>query len=417
MNVGNEFVGDGGLRHLKTAVGKPVAGEQFFNRTHELADFIEILDEGDNISLIAPRRVGKSSLLREASRRIEDRYLCLHLDVEACRVPADFFAGLARVASEHGAAAGRLRGVFDQFVQGVDALRSEHLGLEIARVFSTGWQERGDRVFQRLSQLERPVVLFLDEVPIFIHRLLTDENRCLQPAGVQRADDFLSWLRAVTLRHSDKLRVVVTGSIGLGPVLQRVGLSATINAFRSMELRPWDEATTCECLRALARNYGLVFESEAEHKIFELLGAGIPHHVQMFFDHVRQHLKRQRVNAVFPGDVETVYEQRMLSSRGHPELSHYEERLKLVLDPQELPMAMDLLTEAALGSLDMATAERLAQEYEQVGDLGNILGILVHDGYLQREGKVYVFESRLVRDWWRHRHEATYKPLPPREAP
>ena len=62
MNVGNDSVGDGTLRHLKTSVGKPVAGEQFFNRTHELADFIEILDDGDNISLIAPRRVGKQAL-------------------------------------------------------------------------------------------------------------------------------------------------------------------------------------------------------------------------------------------------------------------------------------------------------------------------------------------------------------------
>ena len=92
-------------------------------------------------------------------------------------------------------------------------------------------------------------------------------------------------------------------------------------------------------------------------------------------------------------------------------------RLKLALDPQQLPMAMDLLTAAALASLDMPTAERLAQEYEQAADLTNILGILVHDGYLQLAGQVYIFESKLVRDWWRHRHAATYKPPRTREAP
>jgi hypothetical protein len=421
MAVGNETVGDGSLRRLKTAVGKPVAGDQFFDRVDEIAHFIEILDEGDNISLIAPRRVGKSSLMREVSRRIDERYLCLHLDLEACRAPADFFAGLARVTSEHVSPSGRLRTIFDHLVQGVDEMRSEHLALEVAKLFSTGWRERGDRLFHRLSEMDRPVVLFLDEVPIFVHRLLTDETRHIQGAGVQRADDFLSWLRAVALRHGDRLRIVVAGSIGLAPVLHRAGLSATINAYRSFELRPWDEATTCECLQALARNYGLSFESGAENAVYKLLGAGIPHHVQMFFDHLRQHLKRKRVNAAFPGDVEHVYGDRMLSSRGHPDLSHYEERLNLVLDPGHLPMAMDLLTEAALGGLSRTTAERVTQEHgpdglEDFGDLDNILDILVHDGYLRRDGDLFAFESNLVRDWWKNRHASTYRRLASRGA-
>lgn len=412
MTVGNDSVGVASTRLLKTAVGKPVAGEQFFDRVEDVAHFIEVLDDGDNISLLAPRRVGKTSLMREVSRRIEDRYLCLHLDVEDCRVPADFFADLARVASEHVSLRGRVRALFDNLVQGADDARPEHISLEIAKMFSTSWRERGDRLFKRLSELERPVVLFLDEVPIFVLRLLTDENRHIHPRGVQGAEDFLSWLRAVALRHSERLRFVVAGSIGLAPVLRRARLSATMNAFRSVELHPWGRSTTLECLHALARNYGLTFESDADEAVYALLGAGIPHHVQMFFDHVRQHLKRQHATAVFPEDVELVYRERMLSSRTHNDLAHYEERLQLVLDPVNLPLAMDLLTEAALGQLTRVSAEALAREHvDRQEALGEILDILVHDGYLRSEGDVFAFESKLVQEWWKNRHAASFTPL------
>jgi uncharacterized protein len=399
-------------QRIKNSVGRPVEGEHFFNRTDELAQFIEILDEGDNISLIAPRRVGKTSLMREVSRRVQERYLCLHLDLEACRTPADFFGGFAREAAGHVSTGGRLRDLFDGLLHGVQELRAENFSLEVQRLFSTGWQDRGDRLFQRLGERETPTVLFLDEVPIFIHRLLTDERRCIHPAGVQRADEFLSWLRAVTQRYHDRLRVVVTGSIGLAPVLRRARLSATMNAYRSVELRPWDTSIARACLQALARQYGLTYESSADLRMIELLGAGIPHHVQMFFDHLRQHLRRQHAHAAFPADVERVYHERMLSSKGHPELSHYEERLGLVLDPEHLPLAMDLLTEAALERLTPRAAEQIVHHHiDQLERLGDILDILVHDGYLRQDVDGFTFESRLVRDWWKHRHAATYRPL------
>lgn len=409
--LANMSVSNGGVGQLKISVGKPVEGERFFNRTGELAQFIEILDEGDNVSLIAPRRVGKTSLMREASRQIHERYLCLHIDLEACRTPADFFATFAAKAAEHMTSGGRLRNLFAGLVAGAQELHAENISLEVQKLFGTSWQDRGDRLFARLAALDRPVVLFLDEVPIFVHRLLTDEHRRIQPQGIQRADDFLSWLRAVTQRHVDTLRVVVTGSIGLAPVLHRAGLSATLNAFRSMELQPWDADTTRRCLNALANEYKLTYASDADCRMVELLGAGIPHHVQMFFDQLRQHLRKQKLVAAFPGDVEQVYRDRMLSSRGHPELSHYEERLGLVLDPDHLPLAVDLLTEAACASLTIDAAGVLARDHgTDPAGLPALLDILVHDGYLDRDGDSFTFESRLVRDWWKRRHGANYRP-------
>ena len=105
----------------------------------------------------------------------------------------------------------------------------------------------------------------------------------ITPERRQQADLFLSWLRENSIRHQGKIRIVLSGSIGLEPVLRQGRLSATLNNFEPFELKPWDEDTACGCLEALAASYELEFEPGVPGEMVEMLGCCIPHHVQMFF--------------------------------------------------------------------------------------------------------------------------------------
>jgi uncharacterized protein len=121
--------------------------------------------------------------------------------------------------------------------------------------------------------------------------------------------------------------------------------------------------------------------------------------------------------------VDRVFRTSMLSARGHAELSHLEERLAMVLGPDDLPLAIDMLTEAAVtDALTFDAAIVLAEDDSPVDEavtarsaaravkdrVRAILEIFEHDGYLEREGDGYVFVSRLVRAWWRARFELGY---------
>src|SRR5690348_1290926 len=76
------------MRTLKRAVGNSVTGARFWDREEDLPRLIELLDEGAHVLLIAPRRVGKTSLMREVACRICDRYVCLHIDLQKAHSPA-----------------------------------------------------------------------------------------------------------------------------------------------------------------------------------------------------------------------------------------------------------------------------------------------------------------------------------------
>jgi len=401
-------------------------GNRFWNRRKEIDALTDLLDEGANVSIIAPRRIGKTSLMREVGRRIEDRFHCLFIDLQKSHSPADVVAEFGMSTRPFLGLWDRtrevFRGLFGAMKANIDSLGIHELSIKLKDDLSVGWREKGESLFQALSSSEKPVVAFLDEVPILIIRLLMGYDFKVTAERRQTADELLSWLRAMASEHKGKIRLVLTGSVGLEPVLRRAGLSATIADFTPFELHPWDLETAKGCLEALAETYNVQFAEGVIEEMVERLGCSIPHHVQMFFNHAYEDCRRRGKMSCLREDMSRIYETRMLSNRGHAELSHYEERLKVVLGPDMFPLALDLLTEVAVtGKLTEETAGILCGEYEFKGctqqeALREILGIFEHDGYLRLSKGNYVFLSTLLRDWWKARFAFGYIPVVGRDG-
>lgn len=400
---------------LTREVGNWVDGDRFWDRVHEVETFIEWLDHGAHILLIAPRRTGKTSLMREVSRRIADRYICVHADLEHCRTIADAIVELSVATRSHRAVWSKVRDLFGRLLGNADEIKLDEVVVNLRAGLGADWQPTGERYFAELAAAERPVALFIDELPILVNRLLRSER---PGDGRMAVDVFMSWLRSIAQKHRGRIRLVVSGSIGLGPVLQSANLSATINHFTRFHLEPWSEAIARGCLQALANRYGVEWDDAVTARMTEHLGWCIPHHVQTYFSHTYDDARRRGDMTVTTADVDRVYRERMLSSRGHAELSHYEERLKLVLGDGVLPIAIDLLTEAAVaGELTPEATAAIVDEHrpddapaERRHLIRRLLDLLQHDGYLAESPSGFAFRSKLLRDWWEKRFGFGYTP-------
>lgn len=408
---------------LKLGHGSPVTGDHFWDREAELNELARYLDDGAHLSLLAPRRTGKSSLMIEASRRISDRFLCLYVDFQQSRSAADAVTELSAATRPIESLWRKTMTIFSSLfhsaANSIESLQIEELKVTLRSGLTGGdWQPKGDLLFRILAEADKPVVLFLDEVPVLVNRLLKGDDYRITPERRRQADEFLSWLRANSLRHRGKVRLVIAGSIGLEPVLHQAGLSATMNHLTPFELHPWDRETAIGCLAALSAEYRLVLKLEAVEEMLDRLGLFIPQHVEMYFDHLLRHCHKRHLNEVTRETAIEVYEHSMLNIRGHVELSHLEERLKSVLGPDLQPLALSLLTEAAVvGRLTPESSKFLARDHLPDSDrpedaLREILEILEHDGYL-RPGpeRSYVFQSKLICDWWKRRFGHTYTPV------
>jgi len=385
-----------------------VSGADFFNRDAELARLEQLLLMGEHVSLSAQRRTGKTSLLRHTATRLGGRLTCLYIDLQHARTAEQAIVAIALATCAHQKLWTRVRGSFTNVLGDIAELNLAGLNLKLASGVAGDWVTKGTAILADLAAADPPVVLMIDELPQLLVRQLK--------AGGGRADIFLSWLRRCVLEHQGRLRVVVTGSIGLAPIAHRAGLSATLNHYRPLALPQWPPHTSLAFLDVLARNYGLNWGKDAADEVVAQLGSGIPYHFQLLFSQIEEDARRRRSGNVSKHDVQRVYTTRMLSTHGHTELADMEERLGLAVAKGHHALTLDLLTEAAVVRfLTRSAALKLAldsgmERREAVSVLRDVLGILEHDGYLEPISSGHRFSSKLLRDWWHARFSAYYTP-------
>ena len=409
---------------LTRTVGNWVDGERFFDRESDLAALRQNVDDGTHTLLTGQRRMGKTSLVRELLRRLDGSpgMGTAFVDLEDAKNPADEIVEISLKSRHLRSLRHRAREVPSEVLRRLKnfqfGAQFEEMRFQLrAEIHSGNWRRKGDRLLRDLARDSGLVVLAIDELPVLVSRILKGRDYRMLPENVAAADEFLSWLRRSAQAHRGQICLIVSGSVGIAPILRQAGLSATMNVFSAYRLQPWSESTASDCLGALAATYGVDLPAAVNQAVCRRLRCCIPHHVQQFFDARYRHLKvARRLDATLE-DAEAAYRDDMLAARGQIDMDHYEERLKLVLGPDGYKVALELLARAAMeGALEPASIS----DYEAILNVSQdggaasipfVLDVLVQDGYFVRKGDGYRFASGLLEDWQRVRRGLSVAPL------
>ena len=412
---------------MRKAGGNWVDGDRFFDRETEVEALTERIRDGAHTLLTAQRRMGKTSLVRETLRRMREagEITPLFVDLEDARDPQDAIAAIAAQTTTAQHLWHRIKRGFANLQQVGDYVEEVGIGEVTAKlrggIDHDTWKQKANAVFAAFDGHEKPVALAIDELSILINRVLKGHDYLLTPERRQAADEFLSWLRRIAQEHRN-VRLVLSGSISLEPILRQAGLSAHANVFSRLDLEPWSEVTASACLAELAAGYSIDIPADVRSAMCKMLRCCVPHHVQQFFDCLHEDLRRRRSCSATVADAERVYFADMLGIRGQIDLEHYETRLRMVLGSRAYLTATELLTEAAVS--DGVLTERSIAQYDAYTRLlddddrvaiDDVLRLLEHDGYLVSRHDGFRFASRLIEDWWRARYGRNFTRFGDRE--
>ena len=404
---------------MKSSTGRWVSGDDFFDREPELRLLESRVRDGNHVLLTGQRRMGKTSIARELGRRLETQgWVFLFTDVEGATSEKDVIAGLAKAVQPVRPILSRFTGTMRRWlgeqVEKVDEISASDFRVKFRAGLRAGnWRYRGEQLIHACTAHDQPVLLVVDELPIFLTKMLRNDN------GARRVDDFLSWLRGMLQGLGGSSPVlIVSGSIGLAPLVRRLGIPDRINHLHPFRLGPWSREISVDCFGRLAVDNGLQIEHGVADAVYEALGTGIPHYVQSFFAHLQEFAAMRNRDLVTVEDVGEIYRSELLGPSEDNDLVHYQTRLKEGLDDERsYTIAMEILAEAATQDAFTPEARRcLARLYSPVGDdvpdrISEVLGVLVHDGYLETGENGHRFPFRLLKDWWSARFRDHHIPL------
>ena len=404
---------------MRSSTGRWVSGDDFFDREQELRVLESRVRDCNHVLLSGQRRMGKTSVLRELGRRLEDQgWDFLFIDIEGATCPEDVIADLAEAAHPIRPISSRFVTTMGRWVkENVEevgaGISAQDFRVKIRAGLNAGtWRRHGEQLIRECSTHDKPILLVIDELPIFLKRLLREDG------GEGRVEEFLSWLRGTFQKlEGDSSVLIVSGSIGLTPLVHRLGIPDRINHLDPFSLRPWSLETSVECFERLAESHGLPIDDGVANAVYEALGIGIPYHVQCFFARLQESAMMKKRDRVTKADVAEVYCE-LLGPSGQNDLAHYATRLEEGLDDEiSYSIAMKILIEAATQGVFTANARRsLEGLYSAVIDdssrrITETLDVLVHDGYLEAGGDGHRFPSRLLKDWWSARFREHHTPL------
>lgn len=397
---------------MNNMVGPPVSGDDFYNRESEIASLTEMI-ETDHILLLAPRRVGKTSLMRKLAERAGDAKTFVPVfmiaggegDTEATFVERLYRSvGLTRDGK---AVLKQLRkGRWGSAFDALKDLKSFSIGgvlsVELGERREASWKAAGDALVDALAATSRRWLLQVDELPLFILNLLRNDN------GHSRTRAFLEWFRNARQMadgQGHNLRWMMAGSIGLDTVTERLALGPTINDLRPQGLGPFSRETADAFLETLGLCYDIPLNAAVRQEGLDRVGWLIPYHLQVVFSElrnwVREHRREPDAHAV--GQVfETLmsptrsayfdaWDQRLGEELGRP-VAEVARRVLLACarDPRGASRAV----------LDQTVMGLLPQSSDRADTVRWLVHVLSNDGYLVKEQGRFAFRSPLLRRYW-----------------
>jgi uncharacterized protein len=407
---------------MDNVAGTPVEGENFHARAEDVARLLSIL-ENDDILLLGPRRIGKTSIARAVMAALRNTgWHTLEINVASCQDEREFLEKLeSKLTPVMASMPDKARAVIKdgwtamtQRIQKFKIMVSGAAGIDISLGTNApeDWTKLGSDCLSLIAKVEGRWLIYVDELPIMLFNIMRSDK----VNGVQRVRRFLDWFRNDVRALPDvrSIRWLVSGSVGLDTLVQQHGMADTINSFKHEGLAAFTEPVAMDMLAKLAVRYQLALEPNDAARLIAAVLWPQPYYLQLAFHHLRTLRASLPTAAMVDLIAPTI--QAMVEPGADNDFHHWEKRLSIQLSVNDANHCLALLTmaaadpqganpEALLAELQArmpsATAEDTKRSFVQLRD------ILLRDAYWwpsESTGhKRYRFRLEPLRLWWLRR--------------
>lgn len=391
---------------LRVTTGIPAEGEEkFFPRPKIVEKIWRKIANGEHLQLTAPRRVGKTSILKNLALKPRDGYLVKYIIVQSVDQENEFYKLLFNELVEDKNIFGLLDGYLRQastavkeYIKRIQSISTNEV--TINHSVTLNYETELKQLIQAIPEECPKIILEVDEFPHAVENILKIDHRAgvrfLQSTREFRQDD----------RLSSKVRFVFTGSIGLGNIVKKIGQSNLIMDLASVPVPPLSlveaKSLVVDLVSGLNEFHNIKLPL-ADSAIDYLLGQIdwlIPYYIQIVVDELcdlheeGQNIDHEAVDEALVRIVRNKY-------KHDNYFDHWKSRLKSAFDNQaQYNLAREILNRLAANQLvDQSILNDLGVKHG-VAEPRYVQGVLEYDGYITDHEERFLFNSPILKAWW-----------------
>jgi len=374
---------------MRIITGQVARKENFWDRQRELKDIWYKINNGSHILLVAPRRVGKTSIMYNIFDNHKDDYIVLYIDTESADKENEFWKKLFNRLMEE-EFINTIQNKAKNFVNKLKTIKIDEITIDGIK-FGDGSEMDYAQAFKKIIKeldTDKKLIIMMDEFAQTIENIIKYES-------VKNAQSLLKTHRELRLDKDvlEKVNFIYAGSIGLESVASKIDSISTINDLEPIKVMPLLTDDALEFVKKLSSDNSIDIEEDEMVYLLSKIEWMIPFYIQLIMDELRKLDTRVKTE-----DIDNAFEA-ILDNRNHFE--HWHKRLKSLAD-NEYQFAKDVLNIISENTtLTSSEIFNIADKYK-LDDVKEVLHSLMYDGYINNHEnpKEYKFNSPILRMWW-----------------
>ncbi|SFD70106.1 ATP-binding protein [Spirosoma endophyticum] len=390
---------------MRNVIGQAVSGSDFFERPQVISKIRRAIRNGSSIYLSAPRRVGKTSAMNFLQDNPETGQHYVYVITQSIDSVDGFYKELAKQVID--SPAFRTMSKVTDTLKKVASGLLQRINLKVSVPFLDVSLDKGEPInFQTdLEKLLEELDLDGGKLIIMVDEFTETLDNIFLKHGKQEARRFLQLFRELmhNRKLANKVQFLLTGSIGLQPLVKKLDASDLVNQLQYVDIPPLTEEEACTLFRKLIELEGIQIDDETVRFILQKIDWLMPFHVQLLVQEVID-VYESNGNPIDRQKAEKAFQQ-VFHQRNKIYFEQYYERLKKRLEPgAEYLFVHDVLNRATEEiPLEKSVVHDLAVKHGIADNYKATVESLEYDGYLHQtdDNKAYRFNSSILKIWWK----------------
>lgn len=378
---------------MKIIIGPAAEGEFYFDRPYLDELFWKKLNESHNLSIAAPRRVGKSSFMINLLKNNKPGYHCAYIITESINGPNEFFKKVYKTLLGLLNKGSRFKQFFEDLFKRLDVKKISLTEIEFGHNEIDYYSEIL-LLCKEVKEADQKIVLLIDEFSQTVENIITDQ-------GKEAAKNFLHQCREIrqNLDVKSKISFVYTGSIGLENLVLSIDEPRSISDLGHFTIPPLSNEEAKRLITQIIDGDDIQFSEENRKYFLSKLSWLLPYFIQVMMSEMDGLCREKHTRQISKEIIDEAFTN-ALGNRSYFE--HWLVRLRSIFKGNDFSCAKEVLKIAALkNGLDYYELQDAIAKFN-IEDAAPLVNILLHDGYLVKDeaSRKYRFNSPLLQAWW-----------------
>jgi len=375
-------------------IGNVATGDYYYHRPEiEEAIWFE-LEKGSHILIAAPRRVGKTSLLRFLEKNPRLGFKLIFNSVQAIDSASEFYSVVYNLILTCLSQSNRYKNQLKKYLK---SKKITEINLKGGIKFDDAnfdYLKEIKSIISDLDQKGEIIVLLIDELPEVLHTLHKNGKN---EEALQILRNIRNW------RQDDlflKLKFVYSGSIGMQYITKSItGRISDLNDLADVKFPPFSIDEAQKYIEWATETATVIYDQKLKEYMLSKIQYLIPYFINLMLDRIDSNAFKANNPEITVADIDTAF---FGIIKENKYFDDWAQRLSDYLDVKEFSFVNRVLT--YISHNDRITIQNIydfAMKFEYTDRYMSYINDLENDGYIVEMERTYTFISPFLKEYWK----------------